>query len=317
MSEELDFSVEEMQEASAAHLSEGGQQPTALDNPNEQPDPRAAADPATPQGNQTPDPAGYPTVLDRFPSEMRDELAHLPESTLMSLSQGYMRTDDYTRKTQHVADRGREQDKDTTDAEAWRRLIANPEARGAVLEVLQNSTGTTAQEQQFDWVNAEGEDIDAEIDRRTQAAAEKLYQQRVSEPAAMANAIKQEALTYRGEMGTAVTDEGFKRAFTTMVGKYGQQALTPDNVKLLLEPFVEIEKLRLQVNGHDSGGAINRAATPVAGRSVAPATQPAWKTEKRQPTMDEKIQETLAAIQRRTGDRMTPQDLDTLLEVGD
>jgi hypothetical protein len=322
VSDELDISPEELEAASATRLEEMNTASRDEEAGREYSDLDLDAAEAGDRTRDTQlDPALDPSVLDPFPSEVRTHLEGLPPEVLTELQKGYLRQSDYTKKAQTLSDARGELQADAADALAWRNLISNPTARAAVLGALEQN-GTNG-EQPFDWTTASSEEIDAEIDRRSRMNAERLLEEKVVQPQQFRSAVQGAAVAYRRELGATVSNEAFKRAYATMKQRYGEEALTPENVKLLLEPFVEIEQLRHAQNDGAAGAytqyvdRAGRATSPPGTNAVAPTPKPRWVTEKRGPDEQERAAMTLHSLSRRYGQRVTMKDLDELLERGE
>jgi hypothetical protein len=235
---------------------------------------------------------------------------------LQELQKGYLRNDDYTRKSQATAEQRKELERAEEDARNWRELVENDSAREAVMAALKSPPAK--EEQVFDWTTASNEEIHAEIRRQALEISQGVVHERVDGPAMRVAAIKDAALTYRNELGDDVSDTVFGSAWREMIGRYGEHAVTPENARHLLSPFVDLEKLKAQIGQQESSMSerVGKAATLPSVRSSAPKAQPKWKAEGRSPTESESMQATLSRLSEMTGSRWSESDLDDLLAKG-
>lgn len=312
----LDLTVEELQAESDARLSQAdtarkdSPAPEADEHAETSEDATPGAEPKDTPGENAQAPAAQRSrEIDAIPEALRELLADVPDDALVEIGKGYMRREDYDRKNQERA--GAQQ-----DAESYRQLMGNPETRKAILRAMAGEDAQPEPKEEpepIDWTQASSEEIDKAITERARQIAREELRSRVEQPLERLEQIKVKAREYRQEVGTDVQDEAFRAAFVAMVDEYGEDSLTPDNVVLLLKPFVEIEKLksRLDSAGKSSAGLSRATSTPGRG-GAAPAPQP--KQLNGDASEADRMAATLSRVERMTGARMTAKDLDDLLK---
>ena len=318
MIEGLEFSAEELTQASADRIAD---MDTKTGGANEQPESTQVADESEQAQDKVITTATLTeidkSVLETFPEGMREQLASLPAELVEDLRKGYLRQDDYTRKAQGVAEDRKAVEGSRADAQSWRDLVENDAAREAVIAAT-NGKAQGKPEEVFDWTTASNEEIQGEIRRQALEISQEVVHERVDAPAQHVAAIKRNALQYRTELGEEVTDGLFGSAWKDMIERYGEAAITPANARHLLEPFVDIQKLKAQIDGSGSGMSerLSKAATTPSSRSSSPKTKPKWQSENRDPNERESMEATLHRLNEMTGGRWSESDLDELLAKG-
>ena len=228
----------------------------------------AEAEETKPTGQSTPNAVDFSYIAD---PDLRAALekANLPDTATKSLK-GWVA--DYTKKSQAASANERK-------AQAWEAAESLPGFKAAMAALVAKAeTPEVVAEPEVDLTQADNKTIwaaiRAEAKKMARAEAESMVNERVFEPVTNQQKIVAEAKGLFSEWKDRVDEATFRATWDATRTHYGDEAFTPQNVKVLFEPFLNAAAVSAELavlkgkRTKDSEAAL-KAISPAGGGSIA------------------------------------------------